>query len=322
MRYLQLLILLAILSLMSACDTLTPASVPSVPTDTPQAGEAVVEATAVTATEIPPTATMEPLAALVNGDAIPLAEFEQQVARYEASMVAARQDPETPVGQEALAQGRRWVLDLMIEQKLIEQQAAKEGIVIDDSDVVATIESLRNEIGEEAFDDWLTREAMSLEEMQEQLRADMLATEMANRVAQAVPTHAEHVHARHIVVGTEEEARQILSQLQAGGDFAALARTYSQDVSTRDLGGDLGFFPPGVLTSSEVEAAAFSLQPGQLSDVIESELGYHIVQVVERVDDQEISADNQRLLRDQAVREWLDELRTSADIQVFAISES
>ncbi len=320
MRYLQVLTLLAILTLLSACDTVTLTSAPPLPTATAQAEQATLEVTATT--ETLPTATAEPLAALVNGEPIPLAEYEQQVARYEASMVAAGEDPQTLSGQESLAQGRRWVLDLMIEQKLIEQQAAKEGIAVADSDVDATIESLRNDIGEEAFNDWLAREEMTLEEMWDRLRADMLATEMANRVAEAVPTQAEHVHARHIVVGSEEEARRILSQLQAGGDFAALARTHSQDISTRDLGGDLGFFPPGVLTSREVETAAFSLQPGQLSDVIESELGYHIVQVVERVTDQEISPENQRLLRDQAVREWLDELRTSADIQVFATSES
>jgi len=75
--------------------------------------------------------------------------------------------------------------------------------------------------------------------------------------------------------------------------------------------------PRGILTSPEVEEAAFALQPGQISGVIHSALGYHIVQVVDRVPDQEISAENLRLLRDRAVREWLDGLRQQADIQIF-----
>jgi peptidyl-prolyl cis-trans isomerase C len=263
------------------------------------------------------TATAEPLAALVNGRAIPLDVYERQVARYEASMVIAGEDPNTAEGRAALAQGRQWVLDLMVEQTLIEQQAEVEGLVVTDAEVDATIEALRTDIGEEAFNEWLAQEEMDLDEMRDRLRGDMIATQMANRIAERVPAQAEHVHARHIVVATEEEARRLLGQLQAGSDFATLARTSSQDVSTRDLGGDLGFFPQGVLTSREVEAAAFALQPGQLSDVIQSDLGYHIVQVVERVPDRDIEPESLRLLRDQAVGEWLDHLRTSADIQIF-----
>jgi peptidyl-prolyl cis-trans isomerase C len=263
------------------------------------------------------TPTTEPMAALVNGEPIFLADYERQVLRYEASMVVAGEDPTTPEGKAALAQGRRWVLDLMIEQALIEQQAAVEGLMVADSEVDATIAALRADIGDEAFNEWLAQEDMDVAEMRERLRGDMIATQMANRIAERVPAQAEHVHARHIVVATEEEARRLLGQLQAGSDFATLARTASQDVSTRDLGGDLGFFPQGVLTSPEVEAAAFALQPGELSDVIQSDLGFHIVQVVERVPDREIEPESLRLLRDQAVGEWLQQLRASADIQIF-----
>ncbi len=88
-------------------------------------------------------------------------------------------------------------------------------------------------------------------------------------------------------------------------------------VARATLVGDLGFFPEGVLTSKEVEAVAFALQPGQTSEVIASELGYHVVQVVERVAGREIEPENLRLLRDQAVRNWIDQLRASSDIQIY-----
>lgn len=337
--YLLVFVALALLVLAPACSTSIPSAPQAPPTSTSPAQEDVdssqdppsdaapseADATATpagdSAQEVP-VDTTEPAAAIVNGEPIAMAEYERQVTRYEASMVAAGQDPSTPEGQTALAQGRQWVLDLLVEQKLIEQKAVQEGVTVTEADIDATIDSLRAEIGADAFESWLAQESLSLEEMRAQLRQDMLATQMANRIAEAVPTQAEHVHARHIVVATPEEAQLVLSQLQAGGDFASLARTYSQDISTRDLGGDLGFFPMGVLTSKEVEAAAFALQPGQLSDVIQSELGYHIVQVVERVSDREIEPENLRLLRDQAVRMWLDELRASADIQVFVAPES
>lgn len=263
------------------------------------------------------TPTTEPVAAIVNGTPISLEAYEHQVDRYEASMVAAGEDLNKPDGQEAAAQGRRWVLNLMIEQLLIEQAAAEAGVTVSDDELQATIDSLREEIGDEDFNAWLEKEGMSLEQMRERLRGDMIATKMANQIAESVPQTTDHVHARHILLATREEAERIISQLEAGGDFATLAREYSNDVSTRDVGGDLGFFPPGVLTSDSVETAAFALQPGQISGVVESELGFHVVQVVERMPDQEVSPENLRLLRDKAVRGWLDDLRESADIQIF-----
>lgn len=320
-----LIVLAVLLIAASACTTPMPnptqGQAPAA-TAEPEPAEPEPPETEATATPVPePTATSEPLAALVNGASIPLAEFERQVARYEASLVATGQDPETEEGQAAVAQGRQWVLDVMIEQMLIEQEATQAGVVVSEEEVEATVRSLQEEKGEAALEEWLAQEGMTLEEMRDRLRGDMVATAMANRIAEAVPLRAEHVHARHIVVATQEEAQRIRDQLQAGADFASLARTYSQDLSTRDLGGDLGFFPKGVLTSKEVEAAAFELQPGQFSEIVKSELGYHIVQVVERVPDQEIAQEDLVFMRDQAVREWLDQLRASADIQVFVTPE-
>jgi peptidyl-prolyl cis-trans isomerase C len=309
--------ILLVLILIPACSATTSAPVEMQPTITVEPGETVI-ATAAPA-QPTPTEPAEPLAVIVNGTPITLAEYERQVALYEADMSAAghSQDSTSPEGQAAIAQGRQWVLDLMIGQMLTEQAAAAEGIVITDADVDAAIDSLRQDVGEEALNDWLAQQGITLEEMHGRLRGEMISTEIANRIADsAVPPTQEHIAARHILVATEAEARRILDQLQAGADFASMARTYSQDISTRDLGGDLGFFPMGVLTSREVEAAAFALQPGQLSDVVGSELGYHIVQVVERVD-REVSPENSHLLREQVAQAWLDELRVSADIQVF-----
>jgi peptidyl-prolyl cis-trans isomerase C len=310
-----LLILVSHLMLTSCADPIP--DVTQAPQETPVVTQEPDENTPTA--EPTPTATTEPYAAVVNGTPILLAEFERQVARYEASMVAAGQDLTTEEGKQSLAQGRQWVLDLMIEQALIEQSAAEQGISVSDETLDTTIDTLRNEIGDEAFNEWLEKEEMTLEEMRERLRSDMVATQMANLVAESVPTVAEHIHARHILVDTLEEAQSIRNQILAGGDFETLARTYSQDISTRDIGGNLGFFPQGVLTSAEVEAAAFALEPGQVSEVISSNLGYHIVQVVSIEPNREIDPENLRLLRDKAVREWLDNLKASGDVQIFVL---
>jgi peptidyl-prolyl cis-trans isomerase C len=118
-------------------------------------------------------------------------------------------------------------------------------------------------------------------------------------------------------VDTQEEADRLHDQLDSGADFATLARTYSQDPNTREAEGDLGWFPRGILTVPEVEEVAFSLSPGQYSEVVPSLLGYHIVQVVERDPAREVSPDNLHLLQERALQEWVEGLRAQADIQIF-----
>ena len=313
-----ILLTLVVLVILTSCADPVP-DVTQIPPQTPVTTQEPEDQHDTPTAEAPPTATLEPYAAVVNSKPISLAEYERQVARYEASMVAAGQDLNTEEGKQALVQGRQWVLDLMIEQALIEQSAAEQGISISDENLDSTIASLRGEIGEDAFNEWLEKEEMTLEEMRERLRSDMVATQMANQIAESIPTAAEHIHARHILVDTMEEAQSIRNQILAGGDFEALARTYSQDISTRDVGGNLGFFPAGVLTSAEVEQAAFALEPGQVSEVVSSNLGFHIVQVVSSEPNRTIDPENLRLLRDKAVREWLDDLKSSGDIQIFVL---
>ena len=96
-----------------------------------------------------------------------------------------------------------------------------------------------------------------------------------------VPAVQEQVHARHILVATEDQARDVLTQLQNGADFATLAQQLSTDPGSKDKGGDLGWFGRGVM-DKPFEDAAFALQPGQLSDVVHGANGYHVIQVLER----------------------------------------
>ncbi len=266
---------------------------------------------------VTPTPTEEPLAAMVNGEPITMAEYQRELARYEASLPQSNLDPSTPEGEEALAQARAWVLDRMIEQRLILQAAAEEGITVSDEEVEASITSLKNDLGEEAFRQRLADQGMSEDELREALRREMIASRMMEKVVASVPTHGPEVHARHILVATEAEAQQILQQLQAGADFATLAQQYSIDESTRDRGGDLGTFPRGTLTLPEVEEAAFSLQAGQISGVIHSAWGYHIVQVLDRIEDTDYDPVSLRILRDKAIDTWLQSLWDQADIRKF-----
>lgn len=252
-------------------------------------------------TETPsPTPTEVPLAARVNGQPILLADFEREAA----------------LAGDAVT--RRQVIDAMIETVLLEQAAASAGINVTDEQLE---EIIQNDIatvgGQEVFEQRLASNNMTEEEYRERVRANLVAQRVQMQVPGEIPETAEHVHARHILVATQEEAEAILAQLRDGADFDTLARSYSLDISTRDRGGDLGFFPRGLLLAPELEEAALALAPGQISDVVRSELlGYHIIQVLER-EERPIDEAAMELIRANQIRRWRENLWTEASIERY-----
>jgi len=272
----------------------------------------------VEAEELPSPTPEPPLAARVNGQPLVLADYEHALEQYEADLNFRGIDPTSEAGQSEMEQAKPWILNVMIEQILIEQEAADVGVVVSDAEVDAYLESVIEENdGEEAFLAELAERGETYESAWKGVRIGLLGMAMTQRVVDAVPTTAEQVHARHILVDTLEEAERVLNQLQASADFAALAQAYSQDLSTRDRGGDLGFYPRGILVAPEIEEVSFALQPGQFSGVISSTLGYHIVQVIERDPAREVSPENLRLLQERAVQEWVEGLWASASVERY-----
>jgi parvulin-like peptidyl-prolyl isomerase len=265
-----------------------------------------------TATPVPPTPspTPEPAAALVNGTAILLADFEQEVARYEAAQRSLGIDLAT------LGDYRAVVLNGLIDRRLLADAARSAGNSPEPTEVEARIGALAAEMGgSDAMGAWLAANGYSLEELKASLGEEILAAITVQRIADEVPATAEQVHARHILVADAALAEDLQSQLAGGADFATLAQTYSLDLSTRIAGGDLGWFAPGTLTTPEVEAAAFALQPGEISDIVQSALGYHLIEVLER-GEHALNPETWRRLRQEAVDDWLTDQRSQAAIEI------
>ena len=274
-----------------------------------------------TATPVPSPTPEPPMAALVDDQPLYLADYERALAQYEADMRARGIDPDAPQGQEEMDQARAWILNVMIEQILTEQAAAAVGIVVSDAEVDAYMQQLAGESGgEEALLAKLAERGETYESAWREVRAGLIGMAMTQAISEKVAVTAEHVHARHILVDTAEEAESLLAQLRSGADFPTLAKAYSQDSSTKETGGDLSFFPRGILMTPEVEQVAFTLQPGQFSDVIVSALGYHIVQVIERDPARQVNPENLRLLQDRAVQEWIEGLWAQAAVERFVMT--
>lgn len=264
-----------------------------------------------TFTPSPPTATPEPAAANVNGEVIRRADFEDEIRRFEAAKHEAGIDLATLDGY------KNQVLQALIDRRLLAQGARANGIQLETGNVDAAVQDLAAELGgNEAMGVWLAETGYTLEGFKLALEEDMLAARMVESILQDVPENVAQVHARHILLASKDDAEFILEQLAANADFGTLARLYSRDSSTRPDGGDLGWFPRGGLLFPEVESAAFELQPGEISDIVKSDLGYHIVQTLE-TGERPLSPNDLRDMRETAVEDWISTQRESATIEVL-----
>jgi parvulin-like peptidyl-prolyl isomerase len=144
----------------------------------------------------------------------------------------------------------------------------------------------------------------------------ILRSKLQLELAEEVPRSAEQVHARHILVETEEGAQQALERLKAGEDFAEVAKEVSADTSNNEQGGDLGWFIRGQMVP-EFEEAAFALQPGETSGIVESTYGYHIINLVERDADRPLDEATLTEKKASALTDWLTEQRESDRVESF-----
>lgn len=281
------------------------------PGDT-QAVATLPPAEAATNTPIPPTPTpTEPVAALVNGEQIFLSEFDAEMARYAAQLGDAAGDPATY---------REQVLNALIERRLIMQAATAAGVVVTPEMVDQRLAELRATGDEGAFQTFLQTNGWTEEEFRETLTAEIVTAEMITRVTADVPTTMEQVRASYIQMDDAAVAQSVLERARAGDDFAFLADQNSVDRLTGVNGGDLGFFKIGSLLVPEVEAAAFALQPGEISDLItvtgpDGKTTHYIVKVTERDPNRQLTTDDRYGLMQATFDAWLESLWANATIE-------
>jgi peptidyl-prolyl cis-trans isomerase C len=109
-----------------------------------------------------------------------------------------------------------------------------------------------------------------------------------------------------------DQAGEVLAELDAGKDFATLSATYNPATL-----GELGWFPRGYLSDPAVEEAAFSLQPGEHSQVIKSQIGFQIIEVIERDPERLLDPDARIVLQEKAFHDWLATKRDQSEIEIF-----
>lgn len=257
---------------------------------------------AATPTE-PSTPTPPPLALSVNGEGIPVAEFEAELARYQQ----AQADLGSSVDLETATQA---VLNDLIDSLLLAQGATAEGYLADDATLQARIDSLAAQIGgSAALSAWQAAHGYTETDFRSILRRQMAAAWMRDRIAASVPASAEQVHVKQILLYNSSDAQEAFDLLRAGWDFDDLAARYDPVAQ-----GELGWFPRGYLPEPAIEQAAFDLQPGQHSAVIQTEAGFHILLVVAREPARPLSPDARLTLQEQALKDWLARQRDESTV--------
>jgi len=142
----------------------------------------------------------------------------------------------------------------------------------------------------------------------------LLRTKLIEAVTANLPPEEEQIWARHILVADEESANAVIERLKAGEDFAALAIELSEDTGSGAMGGDLGWFGKGRMVP-DFEVAAFSLEDGEISEPVQSDFGWHIIQKLGHTTIP-LSASAYDQARQTAFEEFLANLREESDIVI------
>lgn len=167
--------------------------------------------------------------------------------------------------------GRDELLENLINKRLLLQEAKRRNLENSEN-----VKRLFNKVKEEIMIQQLLDRKISDEVEVTDSEIEKHYSENQNKYMEPAK-----IRASHILVDSELIAKKILEDLNRGGNFAELAKEYSLDISTKDKGGDLGYFEKGALLS-EFELACDKLNVGEMSDVVKTDLGYHIIKVLDK----------------------------------------
>lgn len=289
--------------------------------------------------------------ATVNGTVITRGEYDAEMSRYERQMAMSGKAPDPSETSEM----KKRVLEGLVDRELLKQESKKQGVSVDEAEVSQQVAVLRQKFSsDKEFTDTLSKMNLSEASLKTQLRQDLIIRKLIDQQVAAkvtiTPEEAkafysshpelfkapESVRASHILIkvdaqaGADEKAKArerikaIQERAKKGEDFAALAKESSECPSGAN-GGDLEYFQRGQMVGP-FEEAAFSLKPGTMSDIVETQFGYHLIKVTDRkeastVSYEEIKGKLDDYLKQQKVNEqlaqYLGQLKAGAKIETF-----
>ncbi|HVO31550.1 MAG TPA: peptidylprolyl isomerase [bacterium] len=298
-------------------------------------------------------AKMPDVVATVNGTAIKKGDLQNAVESVKAQM----QMVGTQVPADRKDEMYRGLLDDLIATELLAQEAKTRAIPVSDKDVDDFVSGFKDRFpSEQVFQNALKEQGITEVQLRSDVRKQLGIKKLLEKEVMSKVTvsdkdakkfydenpdkfqEPEQVHAAHVLVTVDKgaddktkaekkkEATQVLADAKAGKDFAQLAKDHSGDPGSKDKGGDLGFFPRGEMVKA-FEDAAFALKnPGDLSDVVETPYGFHVIKLVERkpshvVPFDDVKKDIGDFMKEKKAGElakgYVDGLRKKAQVKIF-----
>ncbi len=217
-------------------------------------------------------------------------------------------------------------LNQIVTDELTRRAASNLGIQVAPGNITQEIyDSIRYSVGGnlteaeviEIYEGWLDRVRLSDSEYRQVLEAIMLRDALREYFKEKkVPKETEQLHLYAIVVANEGNATEVRNKLLNGGNFSALVQEYSIDETLKLYGGDLGWVPRGLL-NPEIDAVAFTLGIGNISEPIETSQGYYVIQVAEIDENRPIEDTYREILASNELENWLNQLREATIIKIY-----
>ena len=273
-------------------------------------------------------------AAIVNGETITRGYIDEQYGRV-------------PVAYKQVIT-KEMILNQSINELLLLQEAKKQGISITKDELSKLIDDsiVQSGLSKEDFEKSLEEQNLTIDFVEDYYRKQLTINELLNKtvLSKIIVSNSEvmeyyennknefvvpeQVRARHILVNSSEEAEEILEELNKGADFIELAKEKSTCPSASQ-GGDLGYFAKGQMVK-EFEDAAFALDVGEISPVVKTQFGYHIIKLLDKKPEtitkleeamQEIEVKLKQEKQNEEITDYLNGLRENADIKIFEEKE-
>lgn len=243
--------------------------------------------------------------ATVDGEIITTRDIEKKLQPY----LTQAKEYEQTLSDDYIKEAKKLLLEQLIDEKLVLKEAKRQNFYVTKKEIDDNLQLVKGRFGtEDVFQRELKKQALSLEEYRKEIANTLLEKKVVDKEVTSkirIPTDKEvekfyeenkkdlktpeQVRVRHILVriekGKEAEAlkkiKRIENELKKGENFAALAQKYSEDIATKQRGGDLGFFARGELTP-EFEKASFILNVGEVSDPVKTAFGWHLIKCIEK----------------------------------------
>mgnify|MGYP002344120351 CR=1 FL=1 len=223
-------------------------------------------------------------------------------------------------------------LDLLISEKLIVGRANEKKIAVSEKDITDQINSYKEELGgEEKYTQFLKDNDMTEEYFKDNIKKELLiqkykddyinnlkiSNEDAKKYFEENKDSFIKIRASHILLKTEDEAKKVEERLKKGEKFNDLAYELSIDKVSAAKGGDLGYFTKGQMVE-EFDNAAFALKVGEVSGIVKTDYGFHIIKVDDKVDQYDkLKEDVIASLKEKKYNEYLTKLRDEADVKIY-----